>query len=55
MSKNTNRKHFDYEDDSYDQRRDHGAEIQERRRSKRMRNALRSKHYEDLFDLDEDF
>jgi hypothetical protein len=53
MSKKFNRE-MDYDDD-LDYRQDYYLEIKERRKNKRMRNALRSKNVDDLMrNLDDD-
>lgn len=45
-----------YEDDDYAYRSDYYEELQERRKNKRMRNALRSRNVDDLMrDLDDDY
>jgi hypothetical protein len=55
MAKKNN--HFDYDDyDDADYRSDYYSELQERRKNKRMRNALRSRNVADLMrDLDDDY
>lgn len=55
MSKKFSRRFDSYDyDDDMDYRSDYYTEIKERRKSKRMRNALRSKNLDDLlFDEDE--
>lgn len=54
MSKKFNRV-SDYDDDQ-DYRTEYYQEIKERRKNKRMRNALRSKNVDDLMrDLDDDY
>lgn len=57
MSKKFSRRFdtYDYEDE-YEYRSDYYTEIKERRKTKRMRNALRSKNVDDLMrDLDDDY
>lgn len=55
MAKKTHRVDF-YDDDDYDYRSDYYEELQERRKNKRMRNALRSRNVNDLLrDLDDDY
>lgn len=57
MSKKFSRQrdHRDMDDD-YEYRMDYYQELQERRKNKRMRNAIRSKNVDDLMrDLDDDY
>lgn len=43
-------------DDDHDYRNDYYQDLKERRKNKRMRNALRSKNVDDLMrDLDDDY
>jgi len=54
MSKKFNRD-IDY-DDNLEYRHDYYQELKERRKNKRMRNALRSKNVDDLMrDIDDDY
>lgn len=54
MSKKFNRD-IDY-DDNLEYRHDYYQELKERRKNKRMRNALRSKNVDDLMrDVDDDY
>lgn len=55
MAKKNQRVDF-YDDDDYDYCSDYYEELQERRKNKRMRNALRSRNVNDLLrDLDDDY
>jgi hypothetical protein len=55
MSKKSYNRFNDYDDD-YEYRIDSYNELKERRKDKRMRNALRSKNIGDLMrDLDDDY
>lgn len=50
--KNFNTRHNDFEDDYYDDRVHHD-ELKQRRKLKRMKNALRARNIEDLLDEDD--
>lgn len=53
MTKKFNR--LDYEEDDQHYRNDYYESLLERRKMKRMRNAIRSKNIRDLQDLDDDY
>lgn len=57
MAKKFNRvSSVDMYDDDQDYRNDYYQDLKERRKNKRMRNALRSKNVDDLMrDLDDDY
>ncbi len=57
MAKKFNRVNdYDMYNDDDDYRNDYYQELKERRKNKRMRNALRSKNVDDLMrDLDDDY
>lgn len=48
MAKKSHRFNNDMYDDDFDYRNDYYEELQERRKMKRMRNAIRSKNIDDL-------
>lgn len=54
MAKKFNRVNYDMYDDDMEYRQDYYQEIKERRKNKRMRNALRARNVDDLMrDYDE--
>lgn len=56
MAKKFNRVNYDMYDDDTEYRQDYYQEIKERRKNKRMRNALRARNVDDLMrDLDDDY
>lgn len=57
MTKKFNRNaRDDYYDDDFEYRHDYYQELKERRKNKRMRNAIRSKNVDDLMrDFDDDY
>ena len=56
MAKKFNRVNYDMYDDDSEYRQDYYQELKERRKNKRMRNALRSRNVDDLMrDLDDDY
>lgn len=59
MSKNTKRRdsfaEYGIYDDDYANTGAYADELRERRRNKRMKNALKSRRIDDLIDIDDDY
>lgn len=44
---------FEYDEDRYDDNRGHRDELKERRRIKKMKNALKARNIDQLLDIDD--